>query len=271
MILISAMTDGAVALDRNGMEPDFAKRQAMVLESPSRRKHNFTLYGLKNDMVEDTQELGATDPQVLRLQRQFDQKKRFFDEGKHLFGRPWAASGFCRRTDDNHRLDWALIEFTMPNRLGSNITPSANEWPMPNAVPIKLNGQPLKGLGSCDDPIDRRNVYKKGARTGLTHGRFSSIKDNICMKSDDERLNLEVSSEYVFISRSGHDKPFAWQGDSGSMVFTRLAKFIGLLWGGHVGGVQSASTEIYGTDAATLLQHLNAYFHGRYTFELFEG
>ncbi len=53
MILISAMTDGAVALDRNGMEPDFAKRQAMVLESPSRRKHNFTLYGLKNDMVED--------------------------------------------------------------------------------------------------------------------------------------------------------------------------------------------------------------------------
>lgn len=271
MILLLAMTDGAIALDRNGMDPDFAKRQAMLLESPSRRKHNFTLYGLKKDLEEDSQELDDTDPDLHSLQQEIDRKTRFFDEGKHLFGRPWAASGYRRRTDGNGRLDWALIKFTMPNRLGSNVTPSANEWPMPNVVPPRLSGQPLKGLGSCDNPTDRRNVYKKGARTGLTNGSFNCIKDNVYMKSDDARLNLAVSSEYVFISRSSHDQPFALHGDSGAMVFTRLAKFIGLLWGGHVGGVKSASTEIYVTDAATLLQHLNAHFYGRYTFELFEG
>lgn len=264
------MTDGTIVIDRNGMEPDFAKRLAMQLESPSRRKHNFTLYSLKEDMVKPTKKYGATSSIVVQLQRQIDQKTRFFDEGRHLFGRPWAASGFCSRTAANNRLDWALIEFTMPNRLGRNIVPSANEWPTPEVAPPELPGLPLKGLASCDDESDRDDVYKKGSRTGLTRGKFSCIKDDVCIKSSDPQLGLGISSEYVFVSQSTIDKAFAGHGDSGSMVFTRFAEFIGLLWGGHVGGVQSASTEIYVTDAATLLQHLNTRFQGRYRFELFE-
>lgn len=258
-------------IDRNGMEPDFARRQAMLLESPSRRKHNFTLYGLRADMVAPMKKYGATSPFVVELQRQITQKTRFFDEGRHLFGRPWAASGYCRRTPANGRLDWALLEFTALNRLGRNIVPSANEWTPPDVAPPVIPGQALKGLASCDDESDRDYVYKKGSRTGLTGGKFNSIKDTVCMKSSDARLGLGVSTEYVFISRSTIDKAFVGHGDSGSMVFTRFAEFIGLLWGGHVGGVESASTEIYVTDAATLLQDLDAHFHGRYRFELLEG
>lgn len=260
-------TDAAAALDRNGMEPDFARREAMVLESPSRRKHDFTLYYLKNDLVEDIQQCGATDPDVLRLQSRFDQKD-LFDEERHLFGRPWAASGYGRRTSANSRLDWALIEFTKPNRLGTNVMPPKHEWPVEPM--IRLPGRSLKGVCSCDKAFDRKKVFKKGAGTGLTEGSLNCIKDTVRIRSVDDRLNMGVSYEYVFISRWSPDNAFAVAGDSGAMVFTDFGKLIGLVWGGSTGDLIKDATEIYMTDAGTLLQHLNAHFQGRYGFELLE-
>ena len=271
MILISTMTDAAIALDRNGMEPDFAKRDAMDLESPSRRKHNFTMHHFQNKLVRARQRFGLADPDVLRLQSRLDQKKTFFEEGKHLFGRPWAASGYGRRTNANGRLDWALIEFTKPNRLGKNTMPSRDEWPVPRSeAPIELVGQLLKGVSSCEDPFWRRKVYKKGAGTGLTKGKTNCIKDSVRMKSVDDRLNMGVSFEHVFISHWYQDNAFAVAGDSGAMMFTNTGKFIGLVWGGPTGDLMKSATEIYVTDAATLLEDLNAHFQGKYRFELCE-
>lgn len=48
------------------------------------------------------------------------EKTRFFNEGMQVFGTPYFASGYLRRSATGGRLDWSLIQPNDNNRVAGN-------------------------------------------------------------------------------------------------------------------------------------------------------
>ena len=193
--------------------------------------------------------------------------KIFFDKDKNTFGKLWAASGFSRRTRANSKLDWALIEFTRPSRLGTNTVPPPERWPKPELALSTLAGKTLRGVGSCDLDVDRKRVFKMGARTGLTYGKFNRLSHDVSWLVDGESERRK-SVEFLFVSKG--EQPFSLPGDSGALVFSRDRKFVGLVWGGPRNEQIVNSYPTFVTDAQALLKDMNDQLSGRYVLELAE-
>ena len=171
----------------------------------------------------------------------YEQKKNFFDEGRHVLGVPYICSGFRFRTPENGRLDYALIEMN-DNRIANNVVPSKAAWNFAAiAPPAAVCDATMYGMASCKDMVQstvmpRTLVYKIGARTGATTGQFNSIKSDVRMGWD-ANLKMPYSSEYVFIGIklsviSPTPGNFVLPGDSGSMVFDNYGRWVGLVHGG---------------------------------------
>ena len=253
--------------DRDGLRPDFPGRDKMIFESPSRCRHNFTIDYRERDLPNPD-----IDPaRFQREQAELDRMKDFFDQGKHIFGKTWAASGYCTRTAEKGRLDWALLEVAATHRIGSNILPSEAGWPqgVPKPKAVRL-GSLMNGLGSCKSPIHRDRVFKKGGSTGITQGQCNPIKDDVQMVTTDKAYGLPHSEEYAFIINPYSDRAFSEKGDSGSMIFTSAGKWMGLLWGGRLDDKSTPGSLCYATDAQALLQALNETFEGECTLAFAE-
>ena len=244
-------------IDNKGMGPTF-DRTKMTFESPSRRKHNFTL------QYHDTEIQSRRSLSVSEAERQLldeliadhegrrAQKVQFFDEERHKYGQLWMCSGLKQRTKNNGRLDIALID-VKPSRMGDNTVPDVSAWPV-GLAPKVACGKLLRGLKSCKEGVNLGSVFKVGSATRTTSGQFSGIKSDVRMEWD-KRLDIKnYSTEYCFITRVA--VPFTSHGDSGSFLFGELGSWVGAAFGGATkGGVREVLN--YVMDAQDILDWIN--------------
>ncbi|KAG9508200.1 hypothetical protein J7337_001763 [Fusarium musae] len=238
-------------VDQNGWKPGMAG-DPTVFESPSRIKHNYTVWDLKQ-RIQEAKHIVQGDPSeenkkdLASLEGELQRKVDFFDQDKQLLGPLIAASGYGRRSTKNHRLDWALIEVP-EHRQGSNCLPLKREWmkyphhrlyrPDP-----KTYGQPLKNQAKSMLPLEDRashlprldsNVWKLGTTTKLTAGQFSEFKNDVQL-SEESHMSQALSNEYCFVYNNiVNQGPFSGHGDSGAVTFDEKGCIVGLLFRGQV-------------------------------------
>ncbi|KAM0354356.1 hypothetical protein ACHAPU_001400 [Fusarium lateritium] len=225
-----------------------------LMESPSRGKHNYTIWHAKKtlDDVNTKQQdvMGGNDDDAIKIAKvemldkvkakttaDMDKKVDFFDRQNNILGKVYAASGFCNKTDENGRLDWALVKVNK-SRIGTNQLPDEEVWKKTPIVPAPYFtfGAQLKAQGSSSIRLEHPNRctkgYKLGTTSGATYGEFYEFKIGVNLLHD-RYLGPILSDEYTFIQGdSGWDKPFAGPGDSGSVVFDSNGCAVGLLFRG---------------------------------------
>ncbi|EKJ67401.1 hypothetical protein FPSE_12423 [Fusarium pseudograminearum CS3096] len=224
-------------------------------ESPSRVKHNFTTWHIadrtetsnriSDELEAELQRTGKTRTQKtidsirksVQEGREERQKKiDFFNDGKQALGTLFAASGYMRRVSvdgDRHkaRLDWALIDVA-EHRQGSNRLPSWSAWEQKyesvRITPYLLDESLLEETQS--DGPDNSYVWKLSAANGPTVGTY--CRNRIaCAVAEDKHLRDGASetAEYIYQPDSGcMHGTYCAKGDSGSVVFDKNGKVIGL-------------------------------------------
>ncbi|KAF4345316.1 hypothetical protein FBEOM_720 [Fusarium beomiforme] len=249
--------------DLTGWKPGCVLKIFSV-ESPGRNKHAYTIWAIEDEIkqisatqakllesAENAKELEEAKDRNKKLEdgkealiREKDAKLEFFEKGKHTLGQLYAASGFTRRSEENFRLDWALIQVKKA-REGSNRLPGEEEWeqaiPELGLRPYATFDKPLKQQKNSLLPLPQpkggstlpytETLYKKGSRTGVTKGSFYDLKAS-CQLKDDDHVSPRPSNEFIFMSDSAKDV-FAAPGDSGSIAYDSTGAVLGLLHRGH--------------------------------------
>lgn len=227
-------------LDQKPMGPGRKNRENIVYESPTRCKHNFSL--LRADVaIAQFEEFLRQRPgdlqntSLLAEQRASKARKiQYFDDGKQDFGALYLCSGYRERFQKagrNHRMDIAFIE-VKADKLGDNTIPDKLAWPRSGLAPITVCGRSLSGMVSCDGGASLGRVYKVGASSAGTTGRYNSMIHTVQSQVDVD-MGLPPTSEYCFLADPTHDSTtFLSKGDSGSWTFTSMGRWTGLNWGG---------------------------------------
>ena len=254
--------------DKGGIGPGRKDREKITFESPSRRKHRFTIQSHDEDIAR-AEELLKKQPnnaqvqQTLKMDREMRARKiDYFNQGKHLLGCLFMCSGYKQRLEKS-RIDVAVLEIHN-TKMGNNTIPEAARWPPAPVRKPLMAGQMLNGIASCKIGHGLSTVYKFGARSGGTYGQFSHIKSNVRMPWDDQpHVQMGYSTEYVFVAnRASPSRPFLEQGDSGSFVFTEEGEWLGLAWGGTVRMNEAGGPMAYITDAQTVLDWIGSRGNG---------
>ena len=246
-------------VDRGGNGPNRKEREQATFESPSRRKHRFTVQWHDQQIARFQGALKESPNRATTLQQEImaqrDMKARkidYFDQGKHLLGCLLMSSGYRQRME-NSRIDLAILE-VRDTKMGDNTIPGANAWQDPFSAPI-AKGEMLQGVASCKAGAGLGSVFKFGSRTGGTTGKFNHIKSDLKMPWDREpHVNMGYSAEYVFVADPQTPlRPFLDHGDSGSFVFTDSGKWLGLAFGDCYKNNQIVGAVVYLTDAQLVL------------------
>jgi len=206
------------------------------IEHPARMKHNFGVEEL-NDYISTRPGEDTRDEQNER-----DQMVAFFDQGKHVWGTVYCASGYTRRTPGGGLLDWALILPRDASRAGKNALPSKQDWRAKYAGKMSLypTSQTSDTGLRQPSPAGLRalehggNVYKVGASTRFTIGSFNCIKSDILIT--EAKHVTGRSEEFVFVASVAGDNwdcRLATLGDSGSVVWDKEGQAVGLLFRGQ--------------------------------------
>jgi hypothetical protein len=230
--------------------------QPFPLESPSRAKHNFTIWSIDQEIIQWTKDIEnletkrqGDDPgrvqtfidgvklNIQEAKNERQKKLDFFNDGKQKLGQVYAASGFFRRTTGNMRLDWALIDVDV-SRQGSNGLPPENVWQRkyPSSIPLPYMalGSLLQDQSTVIGPSNLTHVWKVGTTTGPTTATYHR-KKAACGLTDDSYLSDAMekykSTEYIFQSHAG--VKFCARGDSGSAVWDQDGGIVGILFRGH--------------------------------------
>lgn len=220
-------------------KPEFKlQSRPLRIEHPTRAKHCFAVQVCQ-------EEIAANPPSAERTKTEqyLSEITAFFDNGNHIFGEIYAASGYGRRSRQNGRMDWALIRPLDGRRVGDNKLPTTNEWrankkylnlPLFTARGSRLKQPPANGLRSTSNG---EHLYKNGTSTGPTVGVFSHLKSDVRIHEDAHLVaalgpNIRTSEEFVYIGEPQSDW-LAKNGDSGSVVFDREGRAVGLLFRGH--------------------------------------
>ncbi|KAL8752665.1 MAG: hypothetical protein Q9199_005589 [Rusavskia elegans] len=216
-------------IDRNGMAGT-QNRKDMLLESPSRRKHNYTMQELANTIATIQVELNAaTDPahvqdaqsRLTREQEKYNNKKQFFDDDKQSLGRPWLASGFTRRTSYNARKEKVF-------KVGART-----------------------GLTACKKSALMADCrFPNDGRLGLKPSSEHCFVRSIIQSS---------ATAPVYCGQKG---------DSGAFVWTRNGMLMGQLFGGLQTETLTPGSVSYVTDAEELLESMNQSVGGGYKISL---
>ena len=219
-------------LDQKPMGPERKDQENIVYESPTCRKHNFSLLQAEAAIARSEEflrqrpgDLRCTE--ILAEQRASKARKiQYFDDGKQNFGALYLCSGSSERFQKagrSHRMDIAFLE-VKPDKLGDNTIPNASAWPRSSLTPI-MCGESLSGMVSCDGG---GRVYTVGASSAGTSGRWNSMIHTVQVD-----VGLPPTSEYCFLADATHDcTTFLSKGDAGSWTFTGLGGWSGLVWGG---------------------------------------
>ncbi|KAM0358435.1 hypothetical protein ACHAO7_003516 [Fusarium culmorum] len=222
--------------DEDGLRPGTSVPSEMM-ESPTRAKHNHTLW-MHKERIAEVDALAHQDAASTQRKQEAKQalnsKIAFFDTYSHIFGKVYAGSGYKHRSVENNRLDWALIRVNR-NRIGTNDLPGPNAWNhMYLGQPTNTFGRRLRNptqsiSQNASQPCI--NVFKLGSTSGATAGVFHEVKIDVKI-NDDKHLKLPPSSEYVFQPQGGPE--FALPGDSGAAVYDDQGCIVGLLFTGQV-------------------------------------
>ncbi|KAK5651827.1 hypothetical protein OQA88_11596 [Cercophora sp. LCS_1] len=230
----------------NGVTPQDTVGTTFRVESPPRVKHNVNVAN-KTDRINQLKKEGLpTQAKEKELQGILE----FFDNDNHLFGRPHLASGYLRLSRTNGRLDWALISLLDDklDRVGGNPLPSEDEFVAngydSTEAPVTGEGQLLGPQATSLHSFVRDGFsvtekvfgFKKGASTRCTVGQLSAVKST-CRIAEDKHLGRSdkerESTEFVFgPPENNAHRMFGTKGDSGSIVFDRRGKVMGLLFRG---------------------------------------
>lgn len=217
-----------------------------MVESPSRIKHDYTMWRLNNRIQWDNQKKSNPSQEAERsqrlkeLQEEKAEKSAFFDQGRNILGRVMYASGYGRRSQRNGRLDWALIEVYQA-RQGENRLPQETVWqktflrkdwcPHQDTFGALLK-HPSQSLRTMD--LGTR-VWKCSTITGVTGGTYSEYRVSCSIRRDRHVDNAaRRSAELVIVGEvppgSGKRECFAGHGDSGAVVFDHSGRVVGLLF-----------------------------------------
>ncbi|KAG8668513.1 hypothetical protein FPOAC2_07801 [Fusarium poae] len=244
-------------VDLKGYAPGYSAN-ILHFESPSRSKHNFTIWYNKDQITLLNQRLEemeakfrnggdrsnqeSIDSLRARIQiaeGEMQKKIDFFNDGKQMLGTLFAASGYMRRVSvhqdnsvDEHkmRLDWALID-VVEHRQGPNCLPPLSAWEEKYhsaAHPDLTYGELLKDTQSVDP--DNSPVWKVGAANGPAIGTYHRNRI-ACAMVEDSHLRSEdhETSEYIYQPGNHYRRlTYCAKGDSGSIVFNKHGKVIGL-------------------------------------------
>lgn len=113
-------------------------------------------------------------------------------------------------------------------------------------------------------------LYKVGATTGPTIGRFNGYKADVRLH-DDGHVESSPSLEHTLIAaniRGGatrYNPPFVDYGDSGSVVFDGSGRLIGLVTGGHIPQQADTMGFVYVTPIEQVFQDIKDFFAGQVT------
>ncbi|KAK3364312.1 hypothetical protein B0T25DRAFT_493098 [Lasiosphaeria hispida] len=227
--------------DLVGVEPGFASKKADI-EHPARAKHCFAVQYLKDEI-----KANSTPSETAGYKKHLKEIKSFFDNNEQHFGSICWASGYTRRTENNGRLDWALIKPTGTgvSRIGENALPTKDDWKKRGFQAHRprargnLKQPPDHGLRSL---ANADLVFKVGTTTGATSGMFSHIKSKVKFEEDrhvQEYMKGQhrpyLSDEFLHVAYPGADKNwFSKKGDSGSVVFDMDGRAVALLFSGQM-------------------------------------
>jgi hypothetical protein len=236
------------------------KSEPMKIEHPTRQRHRLALQYCQH-LIEQA----PNAPETKAKREYLDEIRAFFDNGNHVLGKIWAASGFTRRSPSGGRMDWALIKPDNPARIGKNTLPTLEEWVAARTEQVEESMYDMpslpelpqgEGLGRLKQPPVHGTrsvktdapVYKKGARTGPTIGRFQRLRYDVRLRDDKHLEGVighynHISQEMAFIG-DPDNQWFAREGDSGSVVFDAEGRALGLLFRGH-SGHNPANSSVY--------------------------
>lgn len=218
-------------------------RQLDTIEHPSRKTHLRIMHILQGDIDEaKSQKRKKESKNLKRLEKEYQEKKDFFDKEQHKFDRLWAVSGFSRRSAAVHRLDWALIEPTA-DRIGTNSLPKLNDWirwkrPKHSDDPDTHSHLRDPSPRATRDQTEQATImFKMGTTSGLTAARYSMCKGAVGIRKARYLTEAkEKTEEHFFVpcQRRGADDEvnLASKGDSGSVVYNDEGKVVGLLFRG---------------------------------------
>ncbi|KAF5620778.1 hypothetical protein F52700_11104 [Fusarium sp. NRRL 52700] len=241
-------------VDNDGFKPSSMIPSASF-ECPPRIKHNFTIWAINDEISQVEKDKaqallqGTAEQQKVIIDRLDAEKKDLveekvaklahFNKGLHTIGKLYAASGFKERTNDQGRLDWALVNINK-SRVGSNQLPGKETWKKWGVrAPRRTYDQPLGQQTmsiSCNPPTGMSRTlhgWKLGATTGATAGEFHEIRFQVDL-ADDRYLGVETSTEIAFQSLDTNIGPFSSRGDSGSVVYDESGGIVGLVFRGQV-------------------------------------
>lgn len=201
------------AVDAQGFGPK-GITSSVVVESPSRAKHNHTVQNYNRKCRSRLQNFDKK-----ALKKELQQKVEFFDDNKQVFGSLFCGSGFTRRTADNALLDWALIQVESP-RQGENSLATGGRLD----VASYLDPRPLTGFYASLE--NASEAYIVGAISGFRQGEYSKHKA-ACQIGETKHLKGDRTREACFFP--SEDKPFAVPGDSGAIVFNEERRVLGIV------------------------------------------
>ncbi len=228
-------------IDEEGLRRD--KKLNIAIESPSRAVHQ--------ERIKSLEFMLKKNPEAKLWERAIVEKYEFMDQGKHVFGHLYAASG-CGYGKDGEFLDWALID-VIHGRMGDNRLPDGETWPIKqyeDSPPYRLDGlgQPtdLRSEPEGDEPEpvyravspssmekmmwDRnqaQEAYQLGATGESKTGQVSRHKAAVRWGPDD----VAGTTEAVFVRKHAPRCMFRPDSDSGSILYNWKGRALGMLLG----------------------------------------
>lgn len=101
-----------------------------------------------------------------------------------------------------------------------------------NACGTPKFGLPDTILSSPRQPVEDLEVFKLGRTTEWTNGRFAGLRSAHIATSDEHgETHTVVTREYCVTGTGG---PFSLEGDSGSLVFDRDMRVVGMIFSGSL-------------------------------------
>lgn len=215
----------------------------IAIESPSQALHQ--------ERIKSLRVMRDTEPEQKKWERAIEEQCKFMEQGKHIFGYLYAASG-CGFGKDGAFLDWALID-VVPGRIGENRLPDKETWPQrqeiyspsfgleglrqPADLCSELEGCKLEPV--CEDDAspsfwktmwERRKAqgaYQRGATAQSTTGNVSRHKAAVRWGPDD----VEGTTEAVFVRKRVPEWVVRPDSDSGSVLYDWKGRALGMLLG----------------------------------------
>ncbi|KAG4432245.1 hypothetical protein IFR05_012278 [Cadophora sp. M221] len=177
----------------------------------------------KIQLLED---LRGDPPNAADLRQRVDDMQKLIDAGG--FGTVVHSSGYVRRNQKGHRMDWAIITVNDDSFRGQNVPVPRSQLARPQLWGNRLEYDAKLGdvISSIDPVVAQDWAAKTGRTTQVTVGDITSIAAATHWKDG------TMTREHQITTADG--TPFVRGGDSGSMIYNRKKEWIGMAIAGNI-------------------------------------